>query len=88
MNEIEAAKKTSKGRAFRSVMKTPRLKNSRASAGARDLKHFRRLKWDELVVSGDFIANGNQGFEAWEGPGGFRADTFLKPIYRRKNRSR
>ena len=46
-------------------------------------KRLRRLKWNELVSTGDFIANGQQGFEPWEGPNGFRADAFVKPIYRR-----
>lgn len=46
-------------------------------------KHFRRLKWNELVSRGDFVADEHQGFEPWEGPGGFRADSFVKPIYRR-----
>jgi hypothetical protein len=46
-------------------------------------KHFRRLNWNELVSRGDFIADEHQGFEPWEGPGGFRADSFVKPIYRR-----
>jgi hypothetical protein len=46
-------------------------------------KHFRRLKWNELVGRGDFVASEHQGFEPWEGPGGFRADSFVKPIYRR-----
>ena len=45
-------------------------------------KHFRRLKWNELVSHGDFIAHDHQGLKPWEGPGGFRADAFLHPIYR------
>ena len=49
-------------------------------------KNFRRLKWDELVVSGDFVVNENRVFELWEGPSGFRADAFLRPIYRQKKR--
>jgi hypothetical protein len=44
---------------------------------------FRRLKWNELVRSGDFVAVLERGFERWEGPTGFRADAFVKPIYRR-----
>ena len=44
---------------------------------------FRRLKWNELVTRGDFVEDGNQGFEPWEGPAGFRADSFIKPIYRK-----
>jgi hypothetical protein len=44
---------------------------------------FRRLKWNELVQAGDFVAVLQRGFELWEGPTGFRADAFVKPIYRR-----
>ena len=46
-------------------------------------ERFRRLKWNELVTRGDFVEDRNQGFEPWAGPGGFRADSFVKPIYRR-----
>jgi len=45
---------------------------------------FRRLKADEVVSPGDFVKNGHQGFEPWEGPSGFRASSFVKPIYRRQ----
>lgn len=47
-------------------------------------KHFRRLKPDELVSHGDYVADGRSGFALWEGPGGFRADSFVKPIYRKQ----
>lgn len=47
------------------------------------LERFRPLKWDERVLRGDFVENGRQGFEPWEGPAGFRADAFVKQIYRR-----
>ncbi len=50
-------------------------------------ERFRRLKWNEVVCHGDFVADERLGLELWEGPGGFRADTFVKPIYRR-NESR
>ncbi|MGZ5528828.1 MAG: hypothetical protein ACXWJB_09175 [Limisphaerales bacterium] len=46
-----------------------------------DLKNLRRVRWDEVVREGDFVIAG-KGFEPWEGPSGFRADSFLKPIYR------
>jgi len=46
-------------------------------------KSLRRLKWNELVRRGDFVADGGQGFEPWAGPAGFRADAFVKQIYRR-----
>jgi len=46
-------------------------------------KRFRRLKWNELVNLGDYVRNEHRRFELWEGPGGFRADAFVRPIYRR-----
>jgi hypothetical protein len=42
------------------------------------------LKSDELVSVGDFVANESNEFELWEGPHGFMADSFIKPIYRRE----
>lgn len=45
-------------------------------------KHFRRLKWNEVVSRGDFIVNKKHELEPWSGPGGFRADTFVNPICR------
>lgn len=45
---------------------------------------FRRLNWNEQVRRGDFVEDGKQGFELWAGMVGFRADTFVKTIYRRK----
>ena len=56
-------------------MKTPMLVDVRM--------RLRRLERDELVSRGDFVADAQRGFEPWEGPGGFRADAFVKPIYRR-----
>ncbi len=44
---------------------------------------FRLLKWNDLVKRGDFVEDGCQGFEPWVGPSGFRADAFVKPIYRK-----
>lgn len=44
---------------------------------------FRRLSWDEVVSRGDFSAADNQPLEAWEGPTGFRASSFIKPTYRK-----
>ena len=52
-------------------------------AGAAVSPGLRLLKWNELVRRGDFVADGRQGFEPWEGPAGFRADAFVKQIYRR-----
>jgi len=49
-------------------------------------ERLRPLKWNELVRPGDFVENDRQGFELWEGPGGFRADAFVKQIYRPRGR--
>jgi hypothetical protein len=46
-------------------------------------KNFRLLKSHEIVSQGDFVVNEQGGFELWEGPRGFRADSFVKAIYRR-----
>jgi len=46
-------------------------------------EHLRILKRNERVQRGDFVEDGRAGFELWEGPGGFRADSFVKQIYRR-----
>jgi hypothetical protein len=46
-------------------------------------KCLRRLKWNERVQVGDFVEDGKAGFEPWTGPSGFRADAFVKTIYRR-----
>ena len=56
------------------------------SGNAGVTKYFRRLSSSELVSRGDFVANEHQGFELWEGLTGFRADAFVKPIYRRQAR--
>ena len=53
------------------------------SANAGVPKNFRRLKPNELVSVGDFAADEKRGLELWEGPNGFRADSFVKAIYRR-----
>lgn len=56
---------------------------SAAAAPAALPKDFRRLKWNEVVMPGDYLEDEQRGLEPWQGPGGFRADTFVKPIYRR-----
>jgi len=47
---------------------------------------LRPLKWNEVVKRGDFVRDGRQGFEPWVGPSGFRADAFVKQIYRQLKR--
>jgi hypothetical protein len=46
---------------------------------------LRLLEWNELVRRGDFVEDGRGGFEPWDGPSGFRADAFIKQIYRRQD---
>lgn len=45
-------------------------------------ENLRPLKWNELVRRGDFVQGERQEFKPWEGPSGFRADAFVKQIYR------
>jgi hypothetical protein len=46
--------------------------------------NLRRLESNERVRPGDFEEDGSQGFKPWDGPPGFRADAFVKTIYRRQ----
>jgi hypothetical protein len=80
MKNIEIEKTGGSGRKQATV-------RSSATRVKHRLKHFRRLKWNEVVNSGDFLINDARDFEPWDGPGGFRADSFLKPIYRLRRRS-
>jgi hypothetical protein len=64
-------------------MESKRVNAPVPSAYAHVPKNFRRLKWNELVSVGDFVADERRGLEVWEGPSGFRADSFVKAIYRR-----
>jgi len=45
---------------------------------------YRRLKRDEVVAHGDYVMDEQQQIQLWEGPGGFHASSFWKPIYRRE----
>jgi hypothetical protein len=47
------------------------------------LRQLRLLKWNERVQHGDFVGDDRAGFEPLEGLSGFRADSFVKQIYRR-----
>ena len=71
------------GRAVnRAIKPTQRTGEPEALARASIPERFRRLNRNELVCRGDFVGDGHKGLEPWEGPGGFRADAFVKPIYR------
>ena len=63
---------------------TPRTGEPEAPARTSGSERFRRLKRNEVVSHGDFVADERLGLQPWEGPGGFRADAFVRPIYRRK----
>ena len=80
---LETAKKNCEDMASYTTQTTPRANKPEASTKAGVPKRYRRLKWNELVSLGDFVADKHRRFEPWEGPSGFRADAFLKPIYRR-----
>jgi len=47
-----------------------------------EAKRFRRLKFNELVSVGDYVAVNENQFEPWDGPRGFQAGSFVQPIYR------
>jgi len=57
---------------------------ARVTTGGTD--RFRRLQSHEVVRQGDFVVAENRKLEPWEGPAGFRANAFVKPIYRRQER--
>jgi hypothetical protein len=85
---MEPARKNCEDMASCMTQTTQRVKKPRASAKTRVPERFRRLKWNEVVCRGDFVADERRGLEPWEGPGGFRADAFVKMIYRRKETER
>ena len=43
---------------------------------------FRRLESNERVMPGDYLKDEDSNYLPWEGPGGFRADSFVKKVYR------
>ena len=43
---------------------------------------FRRVRSNELVIPGDYIQDGEHAYQPWEGPRGFRAASFRKPVFR------
>jgi hypothetical protein len=62
------------------------MRETSSSSDAMVPQRLRPLKWNELVRQGDFVEDGRQGFEPWMGPSGFRADTYVKAIYRKLTR--
>ena len=83
---VELTEKNAEVGANRAPGPTQRTGGPRAPAKPGVPKRLRRLKSNELVSPGDFIADGNRGFEPWEGPNGFRANSFMKPVYRQHAR--
>ena len=43
---------------------------------------FRRVRFNELVIPGDYIKDGEDCYQPWDGPRGFRAASFCKRVYR------
>lgn len=59
------------------------LPDSKPGASAKaGMETFRLLKSDEFVTRGDFVVGECRGYEPWDGPIGFRADAYVKSIYR------
>jgi hypothetical protein len=67
---------------------TQRTGEPEAPARASVSERFRRLKWNEVVWSGDFVADERLGFELWEASGVFPAGSFARPIYRKEETER
>jgi hypothetical protein len=67
---------------------TQRTGEPEAPARASVSERFRHLKWNEVVWSGDFVADERLGFELWEASGVFRAGSFARPIYRKEETER
>jgi len=63
---------------------TQRTGKPEAPARASVPERLRRLKWNEAVWSGDFVADERLGLQLWEGPGVFRPGSFARPIYRKE----
>lgn len=80
---MEPADKTCAPRVPDTIMRTQLLSRPNTSATTDIPIQLRLLNGNEVVSRGDFVAGEHQGFEPWEGPAGFRADSFVKPIYRR-----
>jgi hypothetical protein len=58
------------------------MNNAEPSSRIAIPNRVRALKSNELVTTSDFILNQNKKLEPWEGPSGFQADSFIKPIDR------
>jgi hypothetical protein len=67
---------------------TQRTGEPEAPARASVSERFWRLKANEVVWSGDFVADERLGFELWEASGVFRAGSFARPIYRKEETER
>lgn len=79
---MEAADKSREPLAPDATGRTQSLSRPETTAQADIPGELRRLNGNEVVSRGDFVAGEHQGFELWEGPAGFRADSFVKPVYR------
>jgi len=69
-----------RGRTKNNVAPSPREYLTSLTEGSE--AGFRRLKPNERVMHGDYIENGISDYRLWDGPTGFRADSFLNKVYR------
>jgi hypothetical protein len=79
-----ALKPTSKQPKRRSRRSTEEIRDPVPGLDGKPPAGFRRLESNEPVVFGDYVEKADGSFHLWEGPTGFRADTFLKQVYRIK----
>jgi hypothetical protein len=83
LNHEPAGSSNRKSSRGRRIDPTPEVRPIDSPMTADGPGSFRRLEGKEMVSRGDFVVDEFRGFEPWDGPGGFRADAFVKPIYRR-----
>ena len=69
---------------------TPKQRTGEPEAPARASvpERFRRLKRNEVVWSGDFVADERLGFELWERRTYSEPGSFARPIYRKEETER
>jgi hypothetical protein len=81
-NRCDGEVRATKGRPGRSRKLAEWQTELVMSLDGRSGVRFRRVRFDELVIPGDYIKEGENCYEPWEGPRGFRAASFCKPVYR------
>src|SRR5260370_22599119 len=67
---------------------TQRMARSRSTRASQRSGTLPAFEWNEVVWSGDFVADERLGFELWEAPDVFRAGSFARPIYQKEETER